>query len=570
MGTLLAFQPIRPSADLVRARPAFGRLGHSVDDLLKGFDRPARSLDEFLETLLQALVDRLGLREATIDLAGGAPRTVARPVRIDRRAERRARERAVDDAVRAAEWLETADGGMRRPAARSRGPTEITQPIVYAGRTLGVLRLVWSQPPNGRKPPDAALQLIAQQTAHVAHRFQSADWAKTELGAPLVLVGMSPALREAEALLEHMAASHLPVLLEAEFGTEPVQFAAMIHAGGRRRDKRFVPVFCPDPEGLPPAWLKQAHGGTLFLEEVEGLRPDLQAQLSRQLASELASWPPVRPAQDVRVIASTSADLRGEVATGRFNRGLLSRLDVLSLRIPPLRERLEDMPALVAAALARRGFAGEAKRTAGLMAFLEGYAWPENLVELERVVARLAVMTGDQPIREADVLRFTPWLSPGARLSPRDPAPAFVAPESANGAGRGERWVRSLLARDVQDLSRLHEGLRRALLWLADHASELVTLDRLAREAHVSPSHLTFLFRTSLGLSFKTLLTRLRVERAKQMLSEAPARRVTDVAMTVGFSDLSHFERSFRRLVGSSPRDYRRTQETGEGTAGAG
>jgi AraC-like DNA-binding protein len=179
-------------------------------------------------------------------------------------------------------------------------------------------------------------------------------------------------------------------------------------------------------------------------------------------------------------------------------------------------------------------------------------------------------MTGDRPIREADVLRLTPWLSPGAgRALPAPEPPAATREENGAAApgGRSERWVRSVLARDVQDLARLHDGLRRALLWLVDHAAELVTLDRLAREAHVSPSHLTFLFRTSLGLSFKTLLTRLRVERAKQILSEAPARRVTEVAMTVGFSDLSHFERSFRRLVGSSPRDYRRALENGDGAA---
>lgn len=535
-----------------------------MDDFLERLGEPIGSLVELLDGLLQTLVERLGPREATIELAGGARRTLSRPVRTNGRAERIARERSVDDAVRAAEWLQT-PGGMQRPASRKRSPAEATLPLTYAGRDLGVLRLTWSQPANGRKPGEVALKGLARQAARLVHRYQTRDWATTALGAPLMIVGMSPALQEAEAALESVAASDLPVLLEGEFGAEAVHFAAMIHAGGRRRDKLFVPVYCPDPEGAPAAWLKQAHGGTLFLEEVEGLRPELQAQLSRHLASAFASWPPVRKAQDARVVAATSADLRGAVAAGRFDRGLLAHLDVLSLRIPPLRERPGDMPALVAAALARRGFASDAKRTAGLMALFEGYAWPENLVELERVVARLAVMTGDQPIREADVLRLTPWLSPASR-APAPEAVAFpAAPEASAAGGRSERWVRSVLARDVQDLARLHDGLRRALLWLADHTAELVTLDRLAREAHVSPSHLTFLFRTSLGLSFKTLLTRLRVERAKQILSEAPARRVTDVAMTVGFSDLSHFERSFRRLVGASPRDYRRTLENGEG-----
>jgi AraC-like DNA-binding protein len=562
-----ALRQARPRDAAARRVSVSRALDASVDDLLDGLDRPAGSLDEWQAALLSALVQRLGLQEAAIELAGVAPCAVTRPSRSSRLAARRARERSVDDAVRAAEWLQTADGGMRRPSPRVRAANAVTLPIVYAGRRLGMLRLTWGQGAGARRPGELALERMARQAARLVHRHQVRDWATQALGAPLVIVGMSPALQEAEMQLEHLAGSDLPVLLEGEFGTEAVHFAAMIHAGSRRRGQVFVPVYCPDPEGAPAAWLKQAHGGTLFLEDIEGLRPELQAQLSRHLASTIASWPPARKAQDARVVAATSADLPGEVAAGRFNRGLLAHLGVLSLRIPPLRERAEDVPALVATALARRGFVDAGKRTAGLVELLSGYAWPENLVELERVVARLAVMTGDQPIRQADVRRFTPWLSPAAPAPLHKPA---TAQAGAAGGGQGERWVRSLLAGDVQDLARLHDGLRRALLWLADHAAEPVTLDRLAGEAHVSPSHLTFLFRTSLGLPFKTLLTRLRVERAKQILSEAPARRVTEVAMTVGFADLSHFERSFRKLVGASPRDYRRTLEAGGGASGVG
>ncbi len=537
-----------------------------MDDLLEGFDHSARSLNELLDLLLQSLIDRLGLQDAAVELIGAGRRSVSRDARLGAAARRRSTARSVEEAARAAEWLEMADGGMRRVAPRRRGPTEIVQPIVYAGRDVGLLRLSWSRPPNGRKPSDAALQRAAQRIARLIHRYHARDWASAVLGAPLMLVGMSPALLEAEVLLEHLAGSDLPALLEAEFGTEPAHFAAMIHAGGRRRDKPFVSVFCPDPEGTPRTWFQRARGGTLFLEELEGLAPDLQMQLAHLLAPGISPWPLSDAHQDVRVLATTSTDLRGEVVGGRFNRRLLAHLDVLNLRIPPLRERPEDLAALVSATLARRGFPSDLKGSSGLVSLLEGYAWPENLLELERVVARLAVMTGDQPICEADVLRFAPRLSaptraPAPKLHPGDLEPA------ANG-GRSERWVRSVLARDVQDLARLHEGLRRALLWLADNAAETVTLDRLAKEAHVSPSHLTFLFRTSLGLSFKTMLTRLRVERAKQILSATPARRVTDVALSVGFADLSHFERSFRRVVGSSPRDYRRRTQATNGDAG--
>lgn len=536
-----------------------------MNDPFERIDQPFGSLTELLEGILQALLDRLGLEQVAVVLADGTQLSARRELRAGKGRTPRGRgdPRSVDDAVRAAEWLQASDGTMRRRTARK--PAETVLPLAYAGRNLGALRMTWRQP--GGRPSDTALKVIARRSSRLVHRYQARDWAARALGAPLVIVGMSRALQEAEALLEAVAASDLSVLVEAELGTEAAHFAAMIHAGGRRREHPFVPIHCADAEGAPADWLKKAKGGTLFLDAVEALRPDLQAQLARHLRPGLSPGPPLAATRDVRIIAATATDLRQEVAAGRFARSLLWNLDVLSLRVPPLRERSEDVPALVSAALARCGFDCEAKRTSGLMALFEGYAWPENLVELERVVLRLAVMTGDQPIQAEDVVRLTPWIAPAWRSPSAETAAFRAAREAREGAapGRGERWVRSVLERDVHDLARLHEGLRRALLWLADHAAEPITLDQLAREAHVSPSHLTFLFRTSLGVSFKSLLTRLRVERAKQIFSEATARRVTEVAMTVGFSDLSHFERTFRRLVGQSPREFRRAAEAAAG-----
>ncbi len=534
-----------------------------MDDLLERLEQPFQSLPDALDRLLHLLIDRLGLRLAEIELAGGA-RYTARPAALQASGRRRSRRvGSVDDAVRAAEWLQASDGQMKR-----RVGGDVALPLEYAGRALGSLRLGWRERGGPRRPSETSLRDLARQSARLLHRYQARDWAQATLGAPLVLVGASRALQDAEAMLERVAATELPVLLHGEAGTEAAHFAAMIHAGGDRRHRAFVAIDCDRPQGSPADWMKRAQGGTLFLEGVESMSRELQGELAGRLRPELAPWPPAPAAADVRVIAATAADLRSEAAAGRFASGLLERLDVLALRIPPLRERPEDVPALVAAALARRGYRSEAKRTAALMELFCAYAWPENLVELERVVLRLAVMTGDQPIREEDVLRFTPWVSRAWRQPAREAA-AFQAARAAVGAAAGverarsDRWVDALLRGDVQPLARLHEGLRRALIWLADHAAEPVSLDELARVAHVSPSHLTFLFRTHLGVSFKTLLSRLRVERAKQIFAEAPGRRVTEVAMTVGFSDLSHFERTFRRLVGQSPREFRRAVEAG-------
>lgn len=119
-------------------------------------------------------------------------------------------------------------------------------------------------------------------------------------------------------------------------------------------------------------------------------------------------------------------------------------------------------------------------------------------------------------------------------------------------------WVNHTLEGTNPNLTGLHEGLRKALTFIGSNYTDPLTLDQLARQAHISPSHLSFLFRTVLGTSFKALLQLIRIERARLEIERRGLVRITDVALFVGFSDLSHFEKSFRRFVGETPRDYRR------------
>ncbi|OPH17420.1 hypothetical protein FE88_32150, partial [Azospirillum brasilense] len=114
------------------------------------------------------------------------------------------------------------------------------------------------------------------------------------------------------------------------------------------------------------------------------------------------------------------------------------------------------------------------------------------------------------------------------------------------------------LTRDQDALARLHGGLRKALVFLGERFADPITLDELSRQAHVSPSHLSYLFRTELQTSFKGLLGRIRIHKAQELLAACRRLPITEVAMSVGYGDLSHFEKSFRRLVGQSPREYRR------------
>jgi YesN/AraC family two-component response regulator len=104
----------------------------------------------------------------------------------------------------------------------------------------------------------------------------------------------------------------------------------------------------------------------------------------------------------------------------------------------------------------------------------------------------------------------------------------------------------------------MHSGLYKALKYIANNYEREVTLSELAANVYVSASHLSYLFKHHLRKSFKQILSELRIERAKQRISESPYARITDIFQEVGFGDLSHFEKIFKRYTGVTPREYKK------------
>lgn len=533
----------------------------TLDEILHPASADFRSLPDLIGGLMGRLADRAPLRGGALWLQDMGTLVLAQ----DRSGGRLC-------------W--TADGDPNDAAA---DPEAVVVPITYADAPVGEMRLVLDRAPDGAAPEAPMLRDVARQCGYLAKRYEVRRWAERRFGRPLMMVGMSPALRELDAFLEQAAHSALPVLLTGEFGTEKAQLAAAIHGCGPRRDGPFVQVNGADPAGTPADWFARAAGGTLFLSGVDEMTPALQGQIVQHMPSQLGQWldtPGGWPLSttgaaagmasgmgEPRVIASTTADLRRLAEEGRFSRPLLAELDFLCATVPPLRDRPADIEPLVLAALDRHGGRADETRTDELIALCKAHSWPENLFELERVIARLAVMTGGRPIRHGDVRRHAPWMVGGAM--PADPAagihpvghpnghpePVSVVPPVPSPA---DHWVHCALTRDQDALARLHGGLRKALVFLGERFADPITLDELSRQAHVSPSHLSYLFRTELQTSFKGLLGRIRIHKARELLAADRRLPITEVAMSVGYGDLSHFEKSFRRLVGESPREYRR------------
>jgi transcriptional regulator with PAS, ATPase and Fis domain len=219
-------------------------------------------------------------------------------------------------------------------------------------------------------------------------------------------------LQECLTLAQRAATQQLPVLLLGESGTGKEMFAQSIHNAGTRPQGPFVPVNCGAAsdellaadlfgyvdgaftgatKGGRAGKFELAQGGTLFLDEVEAMSPKMQVSLLRVLEEGRllrvgASQPTTL---DVRVIAASNEDLKEAVAQKRFRLDLYHRLATWVVKIPPLRDRLEDLSALVPHLLRQLGV--EARQlNAEAWACLRGYSWPGNVRELRNVLLRAA------------------------------------------------------------------------------------------------------------------------------------------------------------------------------------
>ncbi len=231
------------------------------------------------------------------------------------------------------------------------------------------------------------------------------------------VVGESPALKEALRLARLASKSNSTVLLQGETGTGKEIFAQSIHNGSARADGPFVAINCgaiprelintelfgyeggsftgADRQGRSGKF-EQAHGGTLFLDEIGDMPLDLQTTLLRTIETRTIvriGGHRVIPA-DVRIIVATHKDLREEARRGTFRSDLFYRLNVLTIHIPALRERLDDVPLLVQHFLQRqsRVLGRSFTITAEAMAAMQPYTWPGNVRELENMLERVTYL----------------------------------------------------------------------------------------------------------------------------------------------------------------------------------
>jgi transcriptional regulator with PAS, ATPase and Fis domain len=296
------------------------------------------------------------------------------------------------------------------------GPApEAAEPIRAAGATIGciVARWVPGTCPAAQRAAEA-LRIAAAATAPLLRGF-STRGPDPPGPHPDDLLGPGPVAESVRDAIRRAAMAPYPVLIEGESGAGKEIVARAIHTRSHRRGRRFCAVNCAaltddlleaelfghvrgaftgalvDRTGL----FEEADQGTLFLDEVGELSPRAQAKLLRVLQEgEVRRVGESHSRRvDARIVAATNRSLQEEVDAGRFRADLRYRVDVIRIRIPPLRERPDEVPWLVATlwADAARRVGTRATLSADLVSALARYDWPGNVRELQNVMAALAV-----------------------------------------------------------------------------------------------------------------------------------------------------------------------------------
>jgi two-component system, NtrC family, response regulator PilR len=278
--------------------------------------------------------------------------------------------------------------------------------------------------------------------------------------ALLRLSGNTPAMQQVRALIERVARGMAPVMVQGESGTGKELVARAIHEVSVRAAQPFIAVNCSAiPEQLleaeffgyrkgaftgaaedRPGFFQAASGGTLFLDEIGDLPLAMQSKLLRAIQER--SVRPIGAMAEVpvnaRIVSATHKDLGVEVQEGRFRQDLYYRLNVIQLRLPPLRERIDDLPQICAAVLERiardAGVAPPPRLSEDALARLAGYGFPGNVRELENLLHRAVTLSGGDTIDWAglgladEAFGDSDWQS--VPPPPAPPPPAVAAPSA--------------------------------------------------------------------------------------------------------------------------------------------
>jgi len=442
------------------------------------------------------------------------------------------------------------DGDVDRALLSLQAAGPAVYPIYYQSRLAGFFSMEPAEPIQSLDA--AARNELMSEMSLIAHRQLCSDFIQKHYERRLMLLGSHPLLKLQDVFIERAALTLLPVLIVGEPGCEKEYIAYALHAAGPLRQRPFLMLDCSSLASgeISSALVDPCSCGTIFLHNIDALPAQSQTSMLQVLAN-------TKSGAQFRWIASTSKDPSSEHNQQHFYGPLVHRLDFLRTTLPPLRLRKNDVACLSAFWAKRYSLNRQCDIDEDVLEILVDYHWPHNVEQLERTIARLAVLSGST-IRKQDVARHAPeisaaegsaFISSGSR-KPQDEALILVR--------SGVLHIRGGISHSLER----HNVMKKAVDYIMEHYGDHVRLQAVAKASCVSVSHLCFLLRKILGVNFRTLLLYIRLEKAKELLIRRPDLRITEISQQVGFCELSQFDRSFKKIVGCTPMQYRRISQS--------
>jgi len=434
-------------------------------------------------------------------------------------------------------------------------------PLLYQREEVGQLHLTQlNQPPlalNNTVEEQQKYQKISKTISFLLKRYQATTLSHHYLGKPLSLMGYSEEALKLDEFIEKAANTFCPVIIRGDSGSEKISVASAIHYNSNIKHKPFIEINCSalSTEEFQNELLQgfeRAEGGCIYFHSIDELSMQQQHLLINFLAVNTLSNQPsniVKNIFNVRLLVSTTHRLKELVKLHKFSNDLYEKFNFLKLEIPSLAHRKKDIPVIVQELIETYRLFPEQTFTTEAKQALYNYHWPKNYQEIEQTIARLLALSTANPINIQNLQKYTPELLLPVQEALTETPTITTAPNT--------QIVHHLQNKNYHSLTHLHKGLQKALEFLAENYTKHISLTSLSEHVYISPSHLSYLFKHHIHKTFKQVLTELRILHAKHIISITPHSLITNVSLDVGFGDLSHFEKMFKRYTNMTPREYK-------------
>lgn len=401
----------------------------------------------------------------------------------------------------------------------------ISSPIYFNKQQIAIIK----------SSPKLSPSRLAKLTEHVAKllkRFLIAIHPTSQWQQTQPLLGLNESQFRIDQAIEDVSRSERNVLIYGEPGLEQRDVAFAIHLWSANHQHHLVSIDCALTDTLAQQFMQIHQSTFLLINNVDGLTEPQQLLLLNAIKSRMDYYPNIR-------IISTIQNDENKIE----NAELHSILSEETIKLTPLRSRIDDIDWFIEATIRNHPDSNRFSFAPASLKILKSYDWPNNITELR------------QCIFEVFSNRKEHQISPNTLISTCNGLLSKTAYQSPFSD------IAIQLSRKSEiSYKNYHPSLIKALNYIGCKYKSHITLADLASSAFISPSHLSFLFKSQLNTTFKQLLCELRILAATRLINEQPYLRITEVSLESGFGDLSHFEKVFRRFHNMTPREYQKAQ----------